>query len=192
MSERAHIAGRLPASAASRRIRLAVILGAAIGVGLVAWLVFKGDDNGSSTPARAPASAASASELQALPSKVGHDVFWAGRKSGYTYELTQTNKGDIYIRYLPAGVEANDARPNFLTVGTYPRPHAYATVKKVSKNPGSETHQLGGGGIAVRSNVKPNSVFVAYPGKSFEIEIYDPSPSRALRLAVSGKVKPLG
>jgi hypothetical protein len=40
--------------------------------------------------------------------------------------------------------------------------------------------------------VKPNSVFVAYPGKNFEIEIYDPSPSKALRLAVSGQLKPLG
>jgi hypothetical protein len=192
MSDRAHIAERLPVSAASRRIRLALVLCAAVGAGLVAWFVFKSGDNGTSVPNRAPASAASAAELQALPGKVGHDVFWAGRKSGFTYELTQTNKGNIFIRYLPAGVEVNDARPNFLTVGTYPRAHAYATVKKVSKNPGSESHQLVGGGIAVRSNVKPNSVFVAYPGKNFEIEIYDPSPSKALRLAVSGKVKPLG
>jgi hypothetical protein len=192
MSERAQTAGRLPASAATRRLRLVVILGAAIAAGLIAWLVLKGDDNGTGASGRAPASAASQSQLQALPGKTGHDVFWAGAKTGYTYELTQTSKGNIYIRYLPSGVAVGDPKPNYLTVGTYPRAGAYGILKKVAKNPGSEVRQVGGGGIAVRSSTKPTSVFVAYPGEDLEIEVYDPSPSRALRLAVSGKVSPVG
>jgi hypothetical protein len=190
MSERAQTAGRLPASTASRR-RLVVIVGAAIVAGIVVWLLVKGGDNGTS-PGRAPASAVSQDRLEALPGKSGHDVYWAGAKRGYTYELTQTSKGNIYIRYLPTGIDVNDPRPNFLTVGTYPRAGAYGVIKKVGSNPGSQVRQLAGGGIAVRSTTKPTSVFIAYPGKDFEIEVYDPSPSRALRLATSGKISPLG
>jgi hypothetical protein len=190
MSERAQTAGRLPASTASRR-RLLFVVGGAIIVAFIAWLLLKGDDKGTS-PGRAPGSAVSQSQLQALPGQAGHDVFWAGAQRGYTYELTQTSKGNIYIRYLPAGVEPNDPRPNFLTVGTYPRAGAYGVIKKVGRNPGSEVRQLAGGGIAVRSSTKPTSVFIAYPGKDFEVEVYDPSPSRALRLAVAGKISPLG
>jgi hypothetical protein len=192
MSERAHTAQRLSESAYGGRTRLAVVVGAVIVVVLIAWLIFKGDDNKSGSPARAPGSAASVSQLQALPGKVGHDVFWAGSRSGFTYELTQTTQGNIYVRYLPAGVQANDPRPDFLTVGTYPHAKAFGVLKKVSKNPGSQLRRLPGGGIAVFSNQKPNSVYVAYPGKDFEIEIFDPSPSRALKLAVLGRVKPLG
>lgn len=191
MSERAHTAERFTTSANHRRIRLALIVAAAIGAGLVVWLLFKSDGNGSSAPTRAPAAAASVTQLRALPQQVGHDVFWAGRKTGFTYELTQTSKGNIFVRYLPAGVEPNDQRPNFLTVGTYPRRGAFGVLQKVSKKPGSSVRNLAGGGIAVYGQSKPNSVYVAYPGKDLEIEIYAPSPSRALRLATSGQIRPL-
>ena len=76
-------------------------------------------------------------------------------------------------------------------MGTYPKRGAYGIVKKVADNPGSKLHQLSGGAIAVVSGAKPNSVYVAYPGKDLQIEIYDPSPRRALRLALSGRVRPL-
>jgi hypothetical protein len=191
MSERAHTAERLPASASDRRVRLAIIVAVAVAAGLLAWLLFKGDDNKSSGPTRAPASAASVSELRALPGDVGHDVFWAGEQKGFTYELTKTTQGNVFVRYLPDGVDVNDPRPNFLSVGSYPRKDAFGVLQKVAKNPGSELRKVSGGGIAVVSSQEPNSVYVAYPGKDLEIEIYDPSPRRALRVAVSGQVRPL-
>jgi hypothetical protein len=191
MSERVRTAERLPAPASTNRVRLAAIIAVAVAAGLLAWLVFKGDDNQTSEGTRAPASAVSVGELQALPNQVGHDVFWAGRKRGFKYELTQTSHGNIFIRYLSASVDVNDPRPDFVTVGTYPKRGAYGILKKVADNPGSKLHQLGGGGIAVVSNAKPNSVYVAYPGKDLQIEVYHPSPSRALRLALSGQVRPL-
>jgi hypothetical protein len=173
-----------------RRVRLGAILALAVLAGFVAWLIFKGDDNKANAPARAPAVAASYAQLKALPGQVGHEVYWAGKRTGYTYELTQTSQGNIFVRYLPAGVQVNDPRPNFLTVGTYPKRDAYASVKKISTKQGSVSRQLAGGGIAVYSQQGP-SVYAAYPGKRFQIEVYDPSPTRARHLVLSGHVRPL-
>jgi hypothetical protein len=175
-----------------KRVRLGAVVALAVLVGFVAWLIFRGDDNNkANAPARAPAVGASQAQLQALQGQVGHEVYWAGRKAGYTYELTQTSQGNIFVRYLPAGVEVGDPRPNFLTVGTYPRRDAYTSLKKISTKQGSVSRQLAGGGIAVYSEQGPASVYAAYPGKGFQVEVYDPSPTRARELVLSGRVRPL-
>jgi len=172
-------------------IVVAAIVALAVLVGFVAWLIFKGDDNKVNAPARAPAVGASYAQLQALQGQVGHEIYWAGKKTGYTYELTQTNQGNIFVRYLPASVQVGDPRPNFLTVGTYPKRDAYTTLKKLSAKPDSVNRQLAGGGIAVYSKQRPESVYAAYPGKGFQVEVYDPAPARALHVVVSGQVRPL-
>jgi hypothetical protein len=174
-----------------RRVRLGAVVVLAVLAGFVAWLIFKGDDNKASAPARAPAVAASFSQLQALPGQVGHEVYWTGKETGYTYELTQTSQGNIFVRYLPANAAVGDPRPNFLTIGTYPRADAYTNLKKLSTKPDSVSRQLAGGGIAVYSKQRPASVYAAYPGKGLQVEVYDPSPTRARQLVFSGKVRPL-
>src|SRR5436190_14285815 len=105
MNERVHTARTVPAVARNRRVRFGAVVAVAVLAGFVAWLIFKGDDNKANAPARAPAVATSFSQLRALPGQVGHDVYWAGKKTGYTYELTQTNQGNIFVRYLPASVQ---------------------------------------------------------------------------------------
>jgi hypothetical protein len=181
----------VPMLAHGRRVRLGAIVALAVLAGFVAWLIFKGDDNKANAPTRAPAVAASYAQLRALPGQVGHEVYWAGKKTGYTYELTQTSQGNIFVRYLPAGVQVGDPRPNFLTVGTYPKRDAYRSLKKISTKPGSVGRQLAGGGIAVYSQQGPASVYAAYPGKAFQVEVYDPSPTRARNKVLSGQVRPL-
>ena len=159
--------------------------------GLVGWMVLRGNGNEAKSPSRATATAASIAELKALPAKVGHDFYWTGAERGVTYELTQMNRGNIYVRYLPAGVEVNDPRPNFLTIGTYPRRGAYEILQKFSKSSRAVSTQLPNGGIAVYSRDTPSSVYVAYPGKDLQVELFDPSPSRAIALVTSGKLRPI-
>jgi hypothetical protein len=191
MNERAHTAETVLNPAHGKRVRLGVIVAVAVLVGFVAWLIFKGDNNKTSSPTRAPAASASYTQLKALPAQVGHDVYWAGTKASYTYELTQTSQGNIYVRYLPAGVDVNDPRPNFLTVGSYPRRDAYTSLKKLATKSSSVSRQLAGGGISVYSKQDPRSVYFAYPSKSVQIEVYDPSASRAQHLVSAGLVRPL-
>jgi hypothetical protein len=169
-------------------LRLVVILAAALGVAVGGWWLIA-RDNGSSHAAKPVA--ASVGDLRALPSSVGHVVYWAGPKASVTYELTRASRGYVYVRYLPQGVEIGDKRPQFLTVGTYPQPDAFASVQKAAKKKDEIVRNIGNGGLAVASPQRPQSIYFAYPGSDLLVEVYNPSSDQAFRAVVSGQVKPI-
>ena len=169
-------------------------LGALIAVGLAAFLVgwvatHRGNDT-STTPGSG-ASAVSESDLKDFAKSVSHPIYWAGPKDGYTYELTQTANGFVYVRYLPEGTEVGDPRSRFLTVGTYPRPSAWAELQRAAKANGAVSLKVGQDGLAVFSQARPTSVYLGYPDARYQVEVYDPSPDEARRLALSGQVVPV-
>jgi hypothetical protein len=133
--------------------------------------------------------ATSVGDLKALAARLGHPIYWAGPKAGYTYELTQTLSGTVYIRYLPAGTKVGDPRPSFLTVATYPFPGAYAAVAKSAK--GGASIGLANGGLASVDGAYPKSIHLAFPGVSYQVEVFDPSPSTGRKLVASGAIRPV-
>ena len=100
--------------------------------------------------------------MRALAASSGHAIYWAGKQTGTTYELSELSGGGIFVRYLPAGVKAGDPQP-FPTVATYPVHGAYAAVKKVALRPGATSINVSNGGIAVIDPAHPGSVYLAYP-----------------------------
>ena len=141
-------------------------------------------------PARARPAAVNVSQLHALAARAGHPVYWAGAFTG-TYELTRIADGRTYIRYLPSGVAVGTAR-TFLTIGTYVRPSPpFATVRKAALAKRATIESLPGGGLAVQYPSRMQSVFMVFPGASYEVEVYDPSTATALHLVTTGKVVPL-
>jgi hypothetical protein len=186
MNERAE-----PTPAGVRQLRLGAVLAVAIAAGFLVWLAFIKDDGNGGSSAAAPGSAG-AGDLRSLSKEVGHSVYWAGRRSKDTYELTRTKDGSIYVRYLPAGVQIGDARPAFLTIGTYPHPSAIDTVREASRRPGAVTRRVEGGGLAVSNKARPQSTYLTYSSDpDLLLEVYDPSPARSRRLASSGRVVPV-
>ncbi len=89
---------------------------------------------------------------------------------------------------MPVG----DRRPDYTTIGTYPRPGAVKGLRRLARQPEAETFRLAGGGIAVYGRDRPSSVYLAFPGQDVQVEVYDPSPRKARRLARSGRVRPVG
>jgi hypothetical protein len=179
------------ASAARRQeVRLGAVVALAVVAGVVVWLVAR-DNGGKSSSSSTSARAVSAQDLAALPPSVGHPVYWAGPRRGFTYELTQTGDGRIYIRYLPAGVPTGSRQPKYLAVGTYPLKNALGSVRGIAKRLRVRPTKLPGGGVAVQDTKHPSSVYFAFPGSDYEVEVYDPSPARALQLVLSGKITPL-
>ncbi len=171
------------------QIRLGAVVAIALAAGLVAWLLLRG---GTSTHAEhAPAHAVSVRELAALPSTVHHAVYWAGPKPGFTYEITVTRAGLIFLRYLPPGV-AVGANQAYLTIGTYPVKDALAAVRAIAKRLRTSSLTLSGGGLAVQDTQHPMSVYLAYPGSDYQVEVFDPAPERARSLVLSGRVAPIG
>jgi hypothetical protein len=133
----------------------------------------------------------SQAQLERLASSTDHPVYWAGPKSGYSYELTRTANGRIYVRYLPQGVKAGDPRPGFLVVGTYAQRGSYAYLKRAAKQGDSVSLALDNNGLAVYSSARPTSVYFTYPRAKYQVEVYDPSADRARRLVLGGKILPI-
>jgi hypothetical protein len=48
----------------------------------------------------------SQAQLERLPDLVGHPVYWAGPRNGFSYELTSITNGRTFVRYLPSEVPA--------------------------------------------------------------------------------------
>lgn len=158
---------------------------------VVVWLLLSG---GHKTTVPAPNSGpavVSRAQLEHLAASLDHPVYWAGPKDTFSYELTQTSGGRIFIRYLPRGVKAGDRRPDFLTVGTYSQPNAFTELKRAAKRKGSVSVTIDNGGLAVFDSSKPTSVYFAYPDGKLQVEVFAPSGETARSLALTGQIKPI-
>jgi hypothetical protein len=171
------------------RIRVGAIVALAFAVGLIVWLVVRG--GGSSTkPEPAGAAKASVGQLRTVADSLGHPIFWLGPRKGYTYELTQTADGKIYIRYLPPGADVGTDK-QYLTVGTYPVTGAFAAIRKQARARGVVSERLAQGGLAVLDAAYPKSVHAAYPGLDYQVEVFDPTPSAAMKTVAAGHLASL-
>ena len=111
-----------------------ILLGVAVVLAavLVGWLLVR-SDNTQTTPTFLSTGPAlvSAAQLERASAALGSPIYWAGPRDGFSYELTVTSSGRVYLRYLPKGVKAGDPRANFLTIGTY-RGVPYTSLVDVS------------------------------------------------------------
>jgi hypothetical protein len=114
-------------------------------------------------------------------------IYWAGPQPNQTYELTKTSQGAYLLRYLAPGSALGVATPH-LTVGTYPVRNALAAVKRLSVAKGASAIKLPGGGIAAVNPRFPKSIYIAYPGSNYEVEVFDPSLAHARQLVTSGQI----
>jgi hypothetical protein len=171
-------------------LRLGALLAIGLAAFFVGWLVMNRGDDAPSAPANG-ASATSESELRSFAESASSPVYWAGPKEGFTYELTRTTDGRVYVRYLPEGTAVGDPRSRYLTVGTYPRPTAFADLKRAGRAEGAVSLKIERRGLAVFNQNKPTSVYFGYPDARYQVEVYHPSPDQARRLALSGQVIPV-
>jgi len=178
---------RLP-NLAAPQLRLGALLALGFATFLVGWLLI-GRDHKPSKPGTA-ASATSESALRDFAESAARPVYWAGPRTGQTYELTRTSDGRVYVRYLPEGVHVGDPRPRFLTVGTYPRANAFAELKRAARADGAESRSLPKGGLAVFSRGS-SSVYFGFPDARYQVEVYAPSASTARSLVLGGQVVPV-
>jgi hypothetical protein len=174
-------------------VRFAVA-GAAIAVaaGLATWMLIRGDGGALALPAPGSGPAlVTQAQLQRLAVTVDHPVYWAGPKAGFSYELTETSTGRTFIRYLPQGVKAGDPRPDFLVVGTYALTGSFSDLKRAAMRKGAVALGIADGGIMLLSRQQPLSVYFAYPGAGYQVEVFDPSGDTARRLVLDGRIRPV-
>jgi hypothetical protein len=187
-------------SASNQSVRIAalVVVGLVI-VGVVLYLILGHNSSKKHHKAKKTAAVTTAigpvlktkKELIAMGPALQQPVYWAGPQAGKRSEFWRLQDDSIYIRYLPKGTPAGSDQnvPNYLVVSTYPFPNAFNRLKKGSKNSGT----IGADGAYVwQRPTDPRSVLMAWPGKGYEVEVFDPSSTLAKHLALSGQIQPVG
>jgi hypothetical protein len=178
--------------------RLALGIGILAAVGIIVFLLVRGDDSGgdgsgsgSEVHATGRPEAATLDQVRDVGNAVGHTVYWAGEQPGFHFELTVDPDGKVYIRYLAQGSPVESSRVSSLTIGTYPYIDAFGTLQTAARRSGGMTDRTPDDGLVVSFPNSTNSVYVAFPGSDYEIEVYDPHPGRALELATAGSITPI-
>lgn len=167
-------------------------LAIALVIGLGVWLLaFDDRSTNAVTVSEANSVLASAQDLVDLAGHAAHPVYWAGPIADMSYELTTTNDGRIYVRYLPEGIEVGDPRPLYTTVGTYPRTNAYDVLRRASKRSGAKAHDTTRGALVVTNTKTPTSTYFAFKNSPYLVEVFSPSAWKALQLTLSGKIRPI-
>ncbi|MDP9319256.1 MAG: hypothetical protein M3O94_09355 [Actinomycetota bacterium] len=166
---------------------MALIAVVAVGI----WLGVRHKGGGTTKPVATGAVAVSEQGLRTIANTLGQPIYWAGRKAGVTYELTQSPDGRIYVRYLPQGVAVGTRAP-YLTVATYPITNAYVATSGVAQRRGSVKIDAGGGVVAFYGTTRPTNVYEAHKGSDYQIEVYSPSAKQAQQLVAGRLIRPLG
>lgn len=174
----------------NRRILRVGLVALALIVGLIAWLATRGDDGMPTAPSTGfEAKIVSSEELAA---SAGHAVYWAGPVPGKEMEASEAATGDFQVRYLDEGTEAGGGGAGVLTIGSYPLADPIAAVEGFAGRQGSIARSSADGREVVTSLEKPTSAYFASSDGSVQVEVYDPDAKRAMSLALSAKVRPVG
>ena len=117
-------------------------------------------------------------------------IYWAGERPGA--ELEYDEAGDrAFVRYLTGGAEAGDPRPVFLTIATYPLDDPADALRANARRTNTRLQRAPGGALVWVNPDRPQSVYLAEPDSTHQVEVYDPLPRRALSVALSGDVVPV-
>lgn len=147
------------------------------------------DSNSSSTVSTSPGAAeiVSPASLRETASEA-IPIYWAGEQKGTELELSRPDKERTYVRYLTGGAKAGDKRADFLTVGTYAQPNAVASLHRQAKRSGGTLGHAPDSATVYYDRGNAQSIYLAHPGSPVEVEVFDPSFKRALRLVDSGQI----
>jgi hypothetical protein len=163
---------------------------AVMALALALWGGCGGSDSGSGEQASSGAAEiVGADSLRQIASDNATPIYWAGdQEDGTTLELSRPGRGRTYVRYLTGDAEAGDKRADFLTVSTYVQPNAVASLRRQGERSGGTISDAPGNATVYFDRKNPRSVYLAYPGTPVEVEVFDPSFKRALRLVDSGQI----
>ncbi len=186
--------GQAPDGIDVNKVRMWVLAGLVAAGVVVLAIVLLGGDSGdeSSGEGEGEVVALSEAELLAEASGLGGPAYWVGPREGTeSYELTTTEDGRTYIRYLTGDAEAGDKRADFISVATYPFPDAEAGLKRsAASGEGNLEH---GQGYDLLVPAAGNNVYVVFDDQpDIQVEVFSPQPGEAEQLARTDELKPLG
>lgn len=136
-------------------------------------------------PGTSGQSALTETELRSAVKTVGGSVYWVGSVSGALYTFNHSVAGQNFVRYLPSGKGLADVQQRYRVIATYPDAKAYQTMKEAGKLPTGVGITNPDGSLIYYAKATPTHVYLAYKNLAFQIEIFDPTPGVALKLATT-------
>jgi hypothetical protein len=156
-------------------------------VGLGVYFVTKKSHKNAYTPFSAQFM--TATDMKGAESLLKENFYWAGPFTGYQTELRRTNKGNVYVRYLPNGARLGENCKQCLVVATYPFTSAVVGLTKQAKQNNEKVIHINHSVILV-DRASPTNVYMAFPGyPNVQVEISAATARQALNLAKSTKVR---
>lgn len=125
------------------------------------------------------------SELISAVKTAGVPVYWLGSSAGAKYAFNNIAEDQNFVRYLPGGNGVADTAEEYRIIGTYQDVTAYETMKKASESSEGVSTTNPDGSIVYYQKSSPLHVYLAFKNLPYQIEIFDPKPGVALKLATT-------
>jgi len=133
------------------------------------------------------------SQLISAVKTSGTSVYWIGSAAGAKYAFNNLAEDQNFIRYLPGGNGVSDTEEKYRIIGTYKDVTAYETMKKAAQSSTGVSSTNPDGSIVYYDKATPLHVYLAFKNLPFQVEIFDPTPGVALKLAKTpGILKTIG
>lgn len=124
-------------------------------------------------------------ELNSAVKTLGGSIYWAGPMSKALYTLDHITSGQDLVRYLPNGEGLTDVEQNYRVIATYQDANAFETMQTAGKLDTGVSITNPDGSLIYYAKATPSHVYLAFKGLAFQIEIFDPTPGGALKLATT-------
>jgi hypothetical protein len=166
------------------------LIAGAVVVMLLLWtLVIKADDDAESSDRP---EIVDVGDIATTAASLGHSIYWAGERPGTKLELSESDAGRVYIRYLPKGAEPGVRSARFLTIATYPLENPAAALRRAKvTRPDAELARSDAGALMLIDPAAPGSIRVAYPGASEQVEVYTPNVADGVELVRRDRIEPV-
>ena len=124
-------------------------------------------------------------ELRNLVTENNIVAYWTGPVKDATYSINSTTAGQVFVRYIPKGMECGSTEAKYRVIATYSETDAFNSTQQAGSQPEGVTLANPDGSVVYFSKNAPNNVYLAYPGINYQIEIYDPDAKTAVTLATT-------
>ena len=122
-------------------------------------------------------------DLKEVVSQLKTSIYWAGPMDGAKYTINATTPGQTYVRYLPNGEGVNDLSAKYRVIGTYDEKDAYTATLAAGNEANAVSFTTPEGSVVHYNKSAQSNVYVAFQGKNYQIEVFDPSSKTAIALA---------
>jgi hypothetical protein len=111
-------------------------------------------------------------------------IYWSGPIEGYKYLLKIDENGSSLVEYVAPKNSDPEQAKSFRQIATYFSKGAWEKSLVASNAAGFSSFKNSDGSLVFYSIDNSNDVFMAFPKKDFQIEIFDNRAGQALSLSV--------